>query len=359
MKPETSKLVVNPETTLKQALMQMDEAGYKLLMIADKDVFFRGLITVGDIQRAIIANKSLDEPVLNFCRHDLLLGNPNDSLSEIKRQMLLYRLVYMPIIDENNKIEKIIFWEDILKDQESKFYPALRLPIVIMAGGFGSRLKPLTNILPKPLLPFGDSTILENIIDRFKKYGCFNFEISVNYKADLIQFYFDSIVEKDYKINFFSEDEPLGTAGSLHLLKDKLKTTFFVSNCDILIDEDYSAIHKYHVENKNELTIVASIKNYDIPYGTIESGENGQLISLKEKPQLDFMINCGMYILEPHLLKEIPAHTYFHLTDLIEIIQKRKGKVGVFPISEKSWIDIGEWQFYSKILFNDSSRSFK
>ncbi|MGN6342760.1 MAG: nucleotidyltransferase family protein [Ginsengibacter sp.] len=351
MAPEIRKLIISPLATLKQALMQMDEAGYKLLMIADKGNYFKGLITVGDIQRAIIANKSLDETAIHFCRQDLILGKTGDSLSEIKRQMIEYRLVYMPIINEKNQIEKVIYWEDILEEHDNKFYPALQLPIVIMAGGLGSRLKPLTNILPKPLLPFGDSTILENIIDRFKKYGCFNFEISVNYKADLIQFYFDSIIEKDYKVNFFSEDEPLGTAGSLHLLKDKLKTTFFVSNCDILIDEDYSAIHKYHVENKNELTIVASIKNYDIPYGTIESGENGQLISLKEKPQLDFMINCGMYILEPHLLKEIPANTYFHLTDLIEKIQKRNGKVGVFPISEKSWTDIGEWRSYSKILF--------
>jgi NDP-sugar pyrophosphorylase family protein len=131
-----------------------------------------------------------------------------------------------------------------------------------------------------------------------------------------------------------------------------LKSTFFVSNCDILIDEDYSAIYKYHVENKNELTIVASLKSYHIPYGTIESGEDGQLTSLTEKPQLDFMINCGMYILEPHLLDEIPVNKFFHLTDLIEKICDRNGKVGVFPISEKSWIDIGEWASYSKILFD-------
>jgi dTDP-glucose pyrophosphorylase len=351
MSPDISQLIINPKTTLKQALTQMDDVGYKLLMIVDVNGFFKGLITIGDIQRAIIANKSLDELAVLFSRSDLIVGNTNDSLSEIRRQMLLYRLVYMPIIDENKKIIKIIYWEDIVKDEENRIYPILNLPVVIMAGGIGSRLKPLTNILPKPLLPFGESTILENIIDRFKKYSCFNFEISVNYKADLIRFYFDSLGEKDYHINFFTEEKPLGTAGSLHLLEDKLLTTFFVSNCDILIEEDYSAIHKYHRENKNELTIVASIKNYDIPYGTIESGINGELISLKEKPQLDFMINSGMYILEPHLLKEIPKSTFFHLTHLIERIKGRGGKVGVFPISEKSWIDIGEWQFYSKVLF--------
>lgn len=351
MNTDTKHLIISPQTSLKQALMKMDEVGYKLLMIADENDFFQGLITIGDIQRAIIANKSLDEVAINFSRADLILGKPNDSILEIRRQMLLYRLVYMPIVDEAKKIIKVIYWEDVVKEEDNKIYPILNLPVVIMAGGVGSRLKPLTNILPKPLLPFGESTILENIIDRFKKYSCLNFEISINYKADLIRFYFESVGTKDYHLNFFIEDKPLGTAGSLHLLEDKLNTTFFVSNCDILIDEDYSAIHKYHVENKNELTIVASIKNYDIPYGTIESGENGQLISLKEKPQLDFMINSGMYILEPHLIKEIPKNTFFHLTHLIEKVKNRGGKVGVFPISEKSWVDIGEWQFYSKILF--------
>jgi len=351
MNPDISQLIINPKTTLKQSLMQMDRIGYKLLMIADANEILKGLITIGDIQRAIIANRSLDDPAIGFSRNDLILGKINDSLSEIRRQMLLYRLVYMPIIDKKNKIIKVIYWEDIVKDEDNKIYPALKLPVVIMAGGLGSRLKPLTNILPKPLLPFGESTILENIIERFKKYGCIDFEISINYKADLIRFYFDSLGEKDYRINFFTEKKPLGTAGSLHLLDNKLHTTFFVSNCDILIDEDYSAIYKYHLENKNELTIVASIKYYDIPYGTVESGENGQLISLREKPQLDFMVNSGMYILEPHLLKEIPENTFFHLTHLIEKIKNREGKVGVFPISEKSWVDIGEWKFYSKILF--------
>jgi NDP-sugar pyrophosphorylase family protein len=173
----------------------------------------------------------------------------------------------------------------------------------------------------------------------------------VNYKADLIQFYLDSLGEKDYHVNLFNEDKPLGTAGSLGLLQEQLTTPFFVSNCDILIDQDYSAVYDYHKTHRNELTLVASLKQYNIPYGTLESGVNGELISLKEKPELTFMINCGMYLLEPHLLKEIPENTFFHITHLIEKIKERDGKVGVFPISEKSWIDIGEWPLYSKFLF--------
>ncbi len=345
------QLIVLPEVSLKEALKRMDEVRYKLLIIESADHCFKGLITIGDIQRAIIANKSLDEPIILFSRGDFIVGKPDDSMNEIKRQMVLYRLAYMPIVDADNKIHKVIFWEDVIKESAEKYYPSLNLPIVIMAGGFGSRLKPLTNVLPKPLLPFGDSTILENIISRFKRYNCNHFLLSINYKADFIKFYFEALGKKNYEVSFFSEEEPLGTAGSLHLLRNKLKTTFFVSNCDILIDDDYAAIYKYHVETGNELTIVASLKTYHIPYGTIESAEDGQLTSLTEKPQLDFMINCGMYILEPHLLDEIPVNSFFHLTDLIEKIRNRNGRVGVFPISEKSWIDIGEWASYSKILF--------
>jgi len=349
MDDKVKSLLVAPDTSLKEALAHMDKIGYKLLIFIDDQQKFKGLLSIGDIQRAIIANYSLDEPALNFVREGLITARPDMTEAMIKAEMLKHRLVYMPVINADNKIERVIFWEDILQE-ESHLFPKLGLPVVIMAGGFGTRLKPLTNVLPKPLLPYGDKTILESIIDRFKKFGCVNFDISVNYKADFIQFYFDRIKDKDYNVNLFSEDAPLGTAGSLRLLKDKLKTTFFVSNCDILIEEDYSAIYNFHKEHNHELTLVASLKNYRIPYGTIESGNNGELIDIKEKPELSFMINCGLYILEPHLLSEIPENTFFHITHLMEKIKGRGGKVGVFPISEKSWIDIGEWQFYSKIL---------
>jgi NDP-sugar pyrophosphorylase family protein len=219
-----------------------------------------------------------------------------------------------------------------------------------MAGGKGTRLKPLTNVIPKPLIPIGDKTIVEKIMDRFMSVGCRDFYFSVNYKAETIRHYFDTIEHKDYEITYFKEDKPLGTAGSLYLIRDKIETTFFVSNCDIIIDEDYSEILKYHRENKNELTIVAALKHYSIPYGTIKTGDNGLLIELIEKPELTFQINSGMYIMEPHLLSEIPENVFFHITHLIENIKKRNGKIGVFPVSEGSWKDIGERDMYLSFL---------
>ena len=282
MGPKIEALFISEETTISTALRQMDAVGYKLLIVGEKkSKNFFGLVTIGDIQRAIISNTPLNNTVSSIIRNDLMISTINDNRENIKSLMLKYRLVYMPIINKDKKIVNIIFWEDIIKEESNQIFPDLSLPVVIMAGGLGKRLQPLTNVLPKALLPFGEKTILENIIEQFSRYNCKSFYISVNYKADLIQFYLDSLKEKDFKAFLFFEDKPLGTAGSLCLLKDKLTETFFVSNCDILINEDYSAIYNYHKKHNNELTIVASLKHYSIPYGTIESGENGELIALK------------------------------------------------------------------------------
>jgi NDP-sugar pyrophosphorylase family protein len=243
----------------------------------------------------------------------------------------------------------VYFWEDVFIETKPHPVQQFDLPVIIMAGGFGTRLKPLTNVIPKPLIPIGEKTIIENIFDRFAVHGSNRFYLSVNYKADLIKYYLENL-NLEHEISYFIEDKPLGTAGSLSLLKGKINSTFFVSNCDIIIEQDYSEILKYHQENKNEITIVAALKNYAIPYGTIETGNNGQLLSLKEKPELTFKINSGMYILEPSLLDEIPTNEFFHITYLIEKIKLRNGNVGVFPVSEGSWKDIGEWDEYWKMI---------
>ena len=217
-----------------------------------------------------------------------------------------------------------------------------------MAGGQGSRLRPLTNVLPKPLIPIGEQTMMEDIMDRFVDCGCKRFYISVNYKADTIKRYFDNLKGKPYEISYFQEDKPLGTAGSLHLLNGLINTTFFVSNCDIIIDDDYAEILKYHRENKNEITVVAAIKNLSIPYGTLETKESGLLADIKEKPNFTYKINTGMYILEPHLIDEIPVDEFYHITFLIEKLLKEGRRVGVYPINEGSWIDVGNWDEYLK-----------
>ena len=158
------------------------------------------------------------------------------------------------------------------------------------------------------------------------------------------------------KLTYFTEDKPLGTIGSLYLIKKELNKTIFVSNCDIIIEEDYYDIYKYHKANNNDITVVSAIKHIEIPYGVMETKEGGNLISMTEKPEFTFQINTGMYILEPHIIQRIPDNEFYHITDLIEEINK-KGKVGVFPIPEKSWHDIGQWKEYTKTLEQYASTS--
>lgn len=339
---------INPKATLLEGLKQMDNLDRKLLLVTD-DKKFIGLLSVGDIQRAIIQNKPLDAPVISILRKQIKVAKPSDSFEDIKQMMIEYRMELCPVINEKQEIMQIYFWEDIFVDRKPKPKVLFKLPVVVMAGGLGTRLKPLTNVIPKPLIPFNDKTILEEILDRFNIHGCNEFYISLNYKAELVEFYLKN-QNLPYELSFFKEEKPMGTIGSLSLLKEKINQTCFVTNCDIVIEQDYSEILDYHKGNNNEITIVAALKHYNIPYGTIESGVNGQLTQLKEKPELTFKINSGMYILEPHTLVEIPENQFFHITQLIEKLQNQGRKIGVFPVSEKSWKDVGSWLEYKEMF---------
>lgn len=340
-------VIIEKTATIISALRQMDAQKVKLLMVLDNGKFC-SLLSIGDIQRAIIANTPLETAIAHILRQKVNVARAGDNKESIIARMKERRNDFMPIVDDEGIVVDIIFWEDISDYKEIKVKEKFELPVVIMAGGQGTRLRPLTNVLPKPLIPIGKQTMVEDIMDRFVECGCEQFYMSVNYKASFIKQYFDGLSSKPYNISFFQENKPLGTAGSLHLLADKINDTFFVSNCDIIIDEDYSEILDYHRRNQNEITVVAALKDYSIPYGTLETGEGGQLIGLTEKPNLTFKINTGMYILEPHLVKEIPSDRLYHITFLIEKLILEGRKVGVFPISEGSWIDIGNWDEYLK-----------
>jgi dTDP-glucose pyrophosphorylase len=340
---------ISPNESILNALKKMDLINKKLLLVIDQDRFI-GLLSIGDIQRAIIANIDFLHSVKAILRSDIKVANISEKRSKIKKDMLEFRIECMPILDDDNNLVEVLFWEDIFGNEYKRKIEKLTLPVVIMAGGKGTRLKPITNIIPKALIPIGEKTIIEDIMDKFTGVGCRNFYISVNYKAEMIKHYFATLKVNNYNIEYFQEDKPLGTAGSMYLIKDKINSTFFVSNCDIIIDQDYSEIYNYHKENQNDITIVAALKHYKIPYGIIKSGKNGHLIDMDEKPELIFKINSGLYILEPNVLNFIPAHEHLHITELINILKQKNGKIGVFPVSEKSWRDIGEWASYKELI---------
>ena len=351
---------IDVNDTILTALKQMDQIDRKLLVVFRGEQF-AGLLSAGDVQRAIIANRPLNTPVGQVLRSNIRVAHPSDDQEEIRKTMIHFRIECMPVVDENGKLTDAIFWEDFFPDEDRRIIQKLDLPVVIMAGGKGTRLKPFTNILPKPLMPIDEKTILEHIMDRFTAIGCNRFFLSVNYKADILRYYLENLNNSAYQITYIQEDKPMGTAGSLSLLKGLISNTFFVSNCDILIEEEYGVIFNYHMEQKNELTLVAALKHVKIPYGTVETAEGGQLTALVEKPELTWKINSGLYILEPHLLEEIPADSFLNITDLIEKIRARNGRVGVFPVSENSWKDIGEWDEYLRISkkFSDKDSAFR
>ena len=349
MKENIRKVCIESQSSILSALKQMDAVKHRLLIVTDGDRF-RSLLSIGDIQRAIIRGVAMDSPVVDILRDKTNVASVHDSREEVEKYVKERKTEFMPFIDDEGNIVDVLFWDELFHSDVIHRTAKFNLPVIIMAGGQGTRLRPLTNVLPKPLIPIGEQTMLEDIMDRFVECGCHDFYVSVNYKADFIKRYLDNLDKPQYNIYYFQEDKPLGTAGSLHLLKNQINDTFFVSNCDIIIDEDYGEILKYHRDNHNEITMVAAIKNLAIPYGTLETKEEGLLSGIKEKPEYTFKINTGMYILEPHLINEIPQDEFYHITFLIEKLMNEGRRVGVYPINEGSWTDVGNWDEYLKYI---------
>ena len=345
-----NKKIISADKTIIQTMKIMDEALTKLLLVFDQERFL-GIITNGDLQRAIIANIPFDTTIREIVsREGKLFAHKDDNREKIKEWMLSKRAELMPVLDENGQLVDVIFRDEILSETpQSDIRPKIDLPVVIMAGGKGTRLKPITNVIPKPLVPVGDKTILEVIMDQFESIGCHKFYMSVNYKADMMKYYLSQLDHK-YDIDFFMEDKPLGTIGSVSLLKGKITTPFFVSNCDSINEQDYRDVYDYHVNNHNDMTIVTMVKSFKIPYGVIETGEDGLMLELKEKPEQTYQVNTGVYILNPEVIEEIPEGEFFHITHLMEKVKAHNGRVGCFPVSEHSWKDMGEWKEYLKMI---------
>ncbi len=334
--------------TLLVALKQMDVQKVKMLFVFEKEHFV-SILTIGDIQRAIVKNIALDTPISQIVSHNKKFAHIGDSMDSIRRKMLELRAECMPVLDIQGELIDVIFWKDLFGSEEIDIRPKIDLPVVIMAGGKGTRLKPITNVIPKPLIPIGEKTILEVIMDQFENIGCHKFYMSINYKADMMKYYLSKL-EHHYDIEFFMENKPLGTIGSVSLLKGKITSPFFVSNCDSINEQDYRDVWDYHTNNHNDMTIVTMVKSFKIPYGVIETGEDGLMTALKEKPEQTYQVNTGVYILNPDLINEIPEGEFFHITHLMEKVQARGGRVGCFPVSEHSWKDMGEWPEYLRMI---------
>lgn len=340
--------IISVNDTIITALKKMDGHRTKLVFVFNEDRF-ESILTIGDIQRAIIRNSTLTDSVSTILDHNKIYASESDSIEHIKHVMMEELIDCMPVLNAQGEIADVMFWHEVFAETVTQSRSKIDLPVVIMAGGKGTRLKPITNVIPKPLVPVGDKTILEVIMDQFESIGCHKFFMSVNYKADMMEYYLSQLEHK-YDIEFFMEDKPLGTIGSVSLLKGKITTPFFVSNCDSINEQDYRDVYDYHVNNANDMTIVTMIKNFKIPYGVIETGADGLMLNFKEKPEHTYQVNTGVYILNPELIDKIPEGEFFHVTNLMEKVKSEGGRVGCFPVSEYAWKDMGEWPEYLKMI---------
>ena len=340
------KYLINPKDSIRNTLKKMDESITKTLYIHEQKKLL-GAVSDGDVRRAILAGLSLEEKVDQIMNQHPICYTVETSKETIKKTFLEKQIESIPIVNEQGEIINILFWKNIFEEKSNE-YVKLYNEVVIMAGGKGTRMKPFTHIFPKPLVPIGEKTMIEIIMDEFKKYNIHNFYLTVNYKKELLKAYFSD--DSNYGLTFIDEPEFLGTAGSLKLIGKKFKNPFFVVNCDILIKCDYSEIVEFHTKNNYALTMVASMQHIQIPYGVCEIETGGELLKIDEKPNLDFLVNTGLYLLNPEVTEYIPKNKFFHITHLMETLKKNGLKVGVFPISEKSWIDIGQWEQYKSSL---------
>lgn len=334
-----SCLYISAAKTIRDAMKQLDAIGLRTLIVVDCDRLV-GTLTDGDIRRFLLAGGKLEDPLDPAVNHQPKVAKNLKQAAELYNQG---NYAAIPIVDAQMHIVDLYMGESTRKRQCS-----LNAPVVINAGGKGTRLDPYTRVLPKPLIPVGEKPIIEHIMCRFEDHGCDNFHVIVNYKKQLIKAYF-SECEKKYDVSFYDELKPLGTGGGLSLLKGKINETFFFTNCDILLQSDYDCILQFHKEHNNAITMVCAYKNIKIPYGIIDMGINGSIEDMQEKPEFSFLTNTGVYVVEPEVLEDIEDGVSIGFPDIIEK-QRQKGRnVAVYPVSDGDWLDMGTMEELEKM----------
>ena len=332
------------------AMRIIDSNAVGLVYVVDGSQKLTGCLTDGDIRRFIIHTGKLDAMVREVmnCEPKFIF---NKEVSNAKKKMEDELVYSLAVVDNYGFIVDVIFHEKYLDFKEIRNScpeATSGTPAIVMAGGKGTRLYPYTRILPKPLIPIGDVPIVERILNRLSSYGIDDIWLTVNYKKEMIKLYF-SEVDHPYRLHFVDEDKPLGTAGSISLIKETFDRPVIITNCDVLIEVDYGKVMEHHMSSCNDLTVISSLKNTVIPYGVLHSGENGIITEMEEKPQLSHLINTGMYIINPEFLKWIPNNQAFHMTQLVELMIKRSKRVGMYPVSERSFLDMGEFEELKKM----------
>jgi len=350
----TKDITITLDATIKDALNKLNQTSDKLVVVTTNEKAFRGVITDGDIRRHILAGGTLEEGVANvYNKTPVTLPLKDLSLETADRLMREHRMEAIPILD-GDRLAGYLTWEDTLR-LTSEIQPVcpvhrpLDCPVVIMAGGKGTRMAPFTHIFPKPLIPVGDKAIIEWIVDIFLAFGVDNFTVVINYLAPLIESYFANI-DRNYSVDFIREVKFLGTAGSLRQLRNAPANDFIISNCDVIVQTRYDEALDFHRKNGSMLTIISAAQHITIPYGVMKFGQNGTVSEIIEKPEHSVIINTGIYIVSRAALEYIPDDTFYDMPTLIQALIDDGNKVYTFPVNEHDYLDFGQWGEYRKAV---------
>ncbi|KJR42235.1 nucleoside-diphosphate-sugar pyrophosphorylase [Candidatus Magnetoovum chiemensis] len=349
IKEKFNTLLISPDASIKNAMQKLNETAKKILFVVQQNNKLIGTVTDGDIRRGLINGVEFNDKVEKIMNRDFKAAvlNKTDSEENIKNLIINDKIEQVPLLNDTGTILDVFLWTDIFEEnKQTKPWQLHNNQVVIMAGGIGTRMEPFTKILPKPLIPVNNKPIIEHIMERFYRFGFGKFIYTLNYKKEYMKLY---LKENDYsyEIDWVEEPDYLGTAGSLSLLKDKINDTFFVTNCDSLLDIDLNDAFKWHKEHEAAMTIIGCHNEFKIPFGVLEM-TNGRLNNILEKPIHDNIINTGVYIIEPHVISSIPEATPIDMNRLINIVMEKE-KVSVYSIYE-GWFDIGQWEEYKKSI---------
>jgi len=332
-------VIIAPEASISEGMAQLDKAGTGVLLICDKVRHLIGLLTDGDFRRAILKRKPLNEPCATIASSHPITAPVSVSSSDALRLMQEHDISQLPVVDSEGNVQKLILSEDIVPNRE------LALSAVVMAGGFGTRLLPLTEKLPKPMLPVGGRPLLELTIAQLRRAGIKNVNVTTHHLPETISDYFGTGEMFGVRLSYFQEEHPLGTAGGIKLLKN-FDDTMLVINGDVLTGAPFGAMLDYHRSYHADLTIGVRKYEVQVPFGVVEC-EDVHVKGLEEKPSLSFFINAGTYLIEPVVRDFIPGGQPFDMTELISKLIEAGRIVVSFPIMEY-WLDMGRHEDYAK-----------
>lgn len=334
MKHKWKKILVSPDTSMEETISVIDKGTLKLALVVDVDCQLLGVVTDGDIRRALLRHVSMAVEIRHVMHQAPLIAPLNTSRLTLLKMMNSKGLTAIPIVEDG----VVIGLETLHKVINAKRYDN---PVFLMAGGFGTRLKPLTDNCPKPLLKLGDKPILETILENFIASGFHQFYISTHYMPEAIQQHFGDGGKWDVDIYYVHEDTPLGTGGSLGLLPDDLPNLPVVMmNGDILTKIDFELLLEYHNQHQPVCTMCVREDEYQVPYGVVEA-DGCRIINLVEKPTHKYFINAGVYVVSQNLISTVDTDQRVDMTDLIENAISNKHYVAMFPVHEY-WLDIGK-----------------